>query len=659
MNILVVISKHDLSHRLLKEKIASCPAKLFIFCPIHAGLEEKVDELKQMIEKGSSAQYSVVPFSRRLLEHSLKVKDEYISWISQLGSREVFPGVSLKEFFRYRCDQFSLWWLSLVYEKSPGKTDAFLHFVKTSLLSSLAQENRCTEIWMCANEETGKYYSVLSGFTRFQTVLVGSKTSQEGGKPSVFIMGREMLRVVRYLSFLVGVCLGVKWQKRPVIPSNVKCFAITMFPFLDQKKFDNKIFSTKAYGPLQDTLEAHGPVVWLAMHTKIHPYSWQDSLRLAGAVKKFSRNFFSLDDWIGFKDIVLIVFDFVRMALRFLSIFNRLENVTQFQTKDGQKVNLWHLLREDFVSSFAGKVAVVNLHYFRIFTNLIKDVPQGSTIVHFAEMHAWERSLQMIAQSRGIKVIAIQHAHVPQLLLNYFDNSSDLRDDNFMHSVPQPHVLGSVGRVIQGYFYNQGWPKDKLFIIGGFRFQSLLALQSAMAQKSDGKDVLVAAFSICANENSEMLNMLYKAFNDGSQKVRILIKSHPAEPVERMVQQKKLQLNADVFEFTQEPLEKIVPSSMAMFACSTSAVFYAMACRKPVIVPCQFDAIDLCPLTNLYDYETRVDDVKQLKAVFNEIRTGQYNFSRHESYRSALFKDYLNLERNFAEQFEIINSYLN
>lgn len=661
MNILILVSKHERLSSLLKEKILSHRGvKRYILCPINSDLDDTIIELERIIRLNASADCAVIPFSRRLLEHSLRVKDDYIKYISELGNREVSPGINLKEYFRYDSSDISLWWLSLVYEKSPGKTDAYLHFVKASLIINLAQENQCGDVWMSCAGENARYFEVLSGVNKFRTTPIGPIQKSSGWMKDLFVLGRESLRVFRYFIFLLGVRLRACGQKKPVFPENCKRFVITMFPFFDVKKFEERKFYSKAYGPLQDRMEADKdhPFAWLAMHTKIEPYSWQESFRLAGKAKEFTLNFFSVDDWIRLRDILRIDLDFIWFVVRFVCILNRLTGLTKCNFGNNVHINLWPFLREDFISSFAGKAAVVNLHYLRIFLNITKDLPKDSTVIHFAEMHHWERSLQMACQLRGgIRVIALQHAHVPQLLLNYFDHPDDLRDEHFMRSVPQPNFLGSVGTVIQDYFLKQGWPKEKLFVVGGFRFQALTQEMNYRANEAKLPPVLVAAFSICYNENLEMLKILSRAFSDGASGVKVIIKSHPAESIEKMSIKEGLMLNKEVFEFTDAPLEQVVSHACAMFACSTSAVFYAMACRKPVIVPCLFDAIDLCPLTNLYPYETRIDGHQQLKNVITDIRQGRYDYSRHERYWNQLFKDYLCLDKKDQERFENLNMY--
>lgn len=662
MNILILVSRHEHFSPLLKDKIlADRSVKRYVLCPIHSGVDDSIIELERFIRSNTSAECAIVPFSRRLLEHSLKVKDDYIKYISQLGNREVSPGINLKEYFRYYSSDISLWWLSLVYEKSPGKTDAYLHFVKVSLIIALAQENHSGEVWMSSEGEDAKYFEVLSGVNKFTVMPIGPIQKSSGWMKDLFVLGRESLRVFRYFIFLLSVRLRTRGQKKPGLPENCKRFAITMFPFFDVKRFEERNFYSKAYGSLQDRLEADKdhPFVWLAMHTKIEPYTWQESYRLAGKAKEFTSNFFSVDDWIRLRDILRIGLDFLRFAVRLIGILNRLPGLTICNLGNNTNVNLWPFLHDDFISSFAGKVAVVNWHYLRIFLNITKGLPKDSTIIHFAEMHHWERSLQMASKLRGdIKVIALQHAHVPQLLLNYFDHRDDLMDENFMRSVPQPDSLGSVGAVIQDYFLKQGWPKEKLFIVGGFRFQSLSQKMDHQTNEAKEPPVLVAAFSICYNENLEMLKMLFKAFNDGAAGLKVMIKSHPAESIEKMSIKEGLALNKEAFEFTDTPLEEVVPHACAMFACSTSAVFYAMACRKPVIVPCLFDAVDLCPLTNLYPYETRIDSHQQLRSVVADIMQGRYDHSRHEKYWHHLFKDYLCLDKNDQERFENLNMYL-
>ena len=663
MNVLVLLSSQERSLSHIQNKIRGAGSvEKYVLCPINFDLEDTARDLQKFIGSDTKAEGAIIPFSRLLLEHSLKVKDEYIRFVSELGEQYVPPGVSLKECFRYN-QKFSLWWLSLVYEKSPGKSDAFLHFVKLSLIVEVAQKYACDEIWLSPGGVNAKYFEVLSNARNLKVSAIGADQASPGWRRDSLLLAREWLRAAGHIAFLKQVRArvhGFGRRKRLAFPDGCRRFVVTMFPFFDPKKFTQKKFHSMAYGSLQDGLDGDSePYAWLAMPIKIEPYTWQESARLAQEVKQFDPKFFSVDEWIGWRDIARIAWDFVCTTSRFLRIAGRLPSLTSCTLGKGVQVQLWPIIREDFISSFAGKVLVVNLHYLRAFLNIARSLPAGSTVIHFAEMHSWERCLQIACRLKGdIKVVALQHAHVPQLLLNYFDHPDDLKSEDMMRSVPQPTYLGAVGSVIEDYFLKQGWPREKLFIVGGFRFQSLLQDKPFLLPDRQ-KPYIVAAFSICYNENFEMLKMLQKAFNGGEVKLRVYIKSHPAESVAKMAHKEKIDLNKDVFVFTDEPLEQLMPRASAMFACSTSAIFYAIACRRPVIIPFLYDAIDLCPLTNLYVYETRVQNHHELKQVTEDIRQGRYDENHFEALYQQLIKEYLCLDKDARRPFNNLKLYLN
>jgi surface carbohydrate biosynthesis protein (TIGR04326 family) len=664
MNVLVLLSSRERSVSELEDKIRRLSGVTnYFLCPLNSDLEETVENAKRFIRSNTSADCTVIPFAKLLLDHSFEVKDKYIQFISQLGEQYVSPGRKLKEYFQYHSQPFSLWWLSLVYEKSPGKTDTFLHFVKLSLIVKLAQDNGCPEIWLSCNGVNAQYFDVLSEARPFTVSCIGPRRRSVGIWKDILLLAKEWLRAVRHIMFLMQIRVRLHgWGVRPQprLPEGCRRFAVTMFPFFDEKKFRQKKFYSKAYGPLQDGLDQDGePYAWLAMPIKIGPYTAQQRVRLVKEVKAFDSRFFSVDEWIGWRDILGIARDFIGTKMSFLKIARRAPDLTACTIAEGVEVNLWPIIREDFVSSFAGKVLAVNLHYLRVFLNIARSLPEGSTVVHFAEMHNWERCLQIACSLKGgIRVVALQHAHVPQLLLNYFDHSNDLRTADLIQSVPQPTFLGSVGSVIQHYFLKQGWSREKLFIVGGFRFLSILQ-DKPQISPDHRNPYLVAAFSICYNENREMLKMLQRAFDSGKTNLRIFIKSHPAESVAEMAKKEKILLNKNVFIFTDEPLEKLLPAAAAMFACSTSAIFYAMACRRPVIIPFLYDAIDLCPLTNLYAYEIRVENETRLKEAVAEILCGRYDESRLEVIYQRLVDEYLCLDKDAGRPFNNLKIYLN
>ncbi|MFH1772666.1 MAG: hypothetical protein ABH872_07615 [Candidatus Omnitrophota bacterium] len=621
MRILLILTNRDEASEILKNIAKAEPSFVYI-CPISYMAAKVSKEVKERLES-LKVSCETVDFLTLFNECAFDSKDVFIEFIHKAGNDEVVGKKNLKNYFKHPFSDFSLWWFSLISEKSPGKTDTFGDFCRALTIARLKKDLKCDNVW-------------FSSPGILKESLMENKSSQ----------GVSLRSIMRYfVSFISVSCIFLKehlrafnffikkmshvlqasfyFKKRDLKSlSDTNMILITMFPFIDRESLRRGKFVNKAYGVLQEAINnSHKlPHAWVAMYTAIYSSSWRNALKTAQRIKDIGERFFTLESFLNSKDFVKAAFTYFIISFKCLMNYFKYKSLFSFSQGDGDYLNLWPLFKRDFISSFSGKVLMQGLLFYRTFTNLISQMPEGSSIIYFSEMHVWEKALNIAARRRkDIKSIGIQHTIVPLLLLNYFNHPQDMNNYDFINSMPKPSSLGCVGDITRNMFLKSGWRNDELFVLGGFRMQRLLNYRSALRDKAKRKQILVT-LSIIPSENREIISMLHDALNDNNLGLKVILKGHPCCPVKSDVEAIGLYLNKDVFEISDVPLSEFIDSSMAIVVKESSCVFDALYNEVPVIVPYLYSTVDMCPLSGVGDSQvTYVNGHKQLYDVLSQI----------------------------------------
>ena len=106
------------------------------------------------------------------------------------------------------------------------------------------------------------------------------------------------------------------------------------------------------------------------------------------------------------------------------------------------------------------------------------DFNNFSIILYRLEFQTLERPL--VANSKNkTKIIGLQHSAMSDNFLNYVFTEDELKFkhlDNIKYSLPLPDLVLTCGWLAYRYFIFAGFPKNRLFVVGGVRFKNLLEL---------------------------------------------------------------------------------------------------------------------------------------------------------------------------------------
>ncbi len=636
MNKLLILTAHDHEDDFVSQLKTPGIQKIFI-CPIDYGCQKKVENLKSIL-KDINCAYEVVDFLEVFNRNAFQYRDEYLNFIHDLGLRKPDGQETLRGYFQYPQQKFSLWWFSLIVEKGPHKTEVFTYFIRTFTILKLKKRHACDEILMTPH--AGYCYQAL--FPAHCRAAVRRATFKA--------IAIEFLKVLKQSAILLKRITELKWvfpdsaSRKNTLQSG-QLFSVTSFPFIDLKALDEGRFVNKAYAVFQNALERNhdGKIVWLAMFASFNGYQWKDTVRFMKGLRDNGVHLFFLDEWLGWRDFGCILKIYFSIVIRFFKKIKMIAQLFEFRHPDiDGAIDLWPILNADFCSSFMGKVLSSGIIAFETFNNIVKDVPAESKILHYAEMHVWEKALNASCWERQkIVRVGLQHSIVPLLLLNNFCHPEELKGDDLMSRMPMPNYLGCVGHITQRLFLNNGWKESDVFILGGFRYQALLRKEGAETETRSKKRHIVVAFSLSPFENIEMLRLLHDAFNNQTLNYKILLKGHPCDPLQKTIDRIGLKFNEKNFELTTRDLQEIVPESSVMMVKESSSVFWAVHHEIPVIVPNLYEIVDLCPLSGISRIPIYVNSAEKLLSVVNEIMAGKRSVDVLE-YRKVM-SDYLSI----------------
>jgi surface carbohydrate biosynthesis protein (TIGR04326 family) len=621
MNILYAVSrKHRLP--LLEKRLRGNTVSRIRVCPLDYGLDGPLEEMRKAAAC-RGVEFHVVDFLTEFNEKAFSIKDPYLSFIRGLGERPLGSARTLEEHFKLFGRPLSVWWLSLIAEKNPYKSSAYTLLAKALTLIDLAKGSGSDEIWLDEGlEEIG---AVLEGaFPPGKVRPLRRKGLGIFWNSGGFLFVKEQLRMARFLAGFLFKVAALK-VSRGFLRERLRrlresaYLLVTMFPLLDGEALSRGKFVNRAYGSLQRAVQegVGEPIAWFGMYTRIEGVKWKDAVHLAKKVHAAGETFFLHEEFIGFKECLALIFSYGLCVLRTLFSYAHYPRLFRYTRDSSDGIDVWPLFKKDFLASFAGKELMVQLSYYHAFSGALSRFRRDGVVLHFAEMHGWERALNAgVDEYASMRSVGLQHTIVPLLLLNYFQGGLDRG--------PRPDFLACAGKIPYQLFLKDGWPPEKVFVLGAFRFQGLGEILQARGQREPAKkEQIVVAFSIDESENEEILRLLHDAFSAGGEDVRVLLKDHPHTPVRETLRKMKLRLDPQIFSITADPLPKLMLESRAMIVKESSSVLYALAAGIPVIVPMLYGMVDLCPLSGLSDIAWYVRDADELsKTVIRAMEKG-------------------------------------
>lgn len=559
----------------------------------------------------------VIPFLGHFNKLAFLERNNFIRFISEFAEKPRFGSVSFKRYFRYPHSSFSAWWFSLIAEKNPQKSGSYHNLIKLLSILKLRQEYNCKRILLDI-ESGGLSYTIMHNSKNSQYECIDFRRHLM--KPQIIYLLINFLKGMRYFFYLIYKFFIVQVKAgglnhRQEILRDARYIAVTYFPLLDKKSLKEGRFVNKYYGSLQTVLESRHKdnFIWLAMAPGIDDFSFKDSVQLGRQLNLRNYPIYFLEEWVGLRDFLSIMAHYLYFTMKCIIKIPYLSKKFEYSE---ERINLWNIFKEDWISSFAGDVLMKGIFYFRAFNNISQKIKTGATVLYLAENHNWEKTLNFtFHQNKDLKIVGILHTTVPLLFLPFFDFGSGLEKED---RKTMPDYLACNGKVPLELIQKNGWDKKRTFLCPAVRYEHLKKYLGKKIPWESRQNKISVVLSCNVKESKELLCYIHQAFR-GQENYQIIIKGHYALASHSIVRGLNLDFDKDVFVFSDKELESILSSVKAAVVTGSSAALESVALGCPVIIPRLSSVIDTNPLSGISDLPFYVNSPKELLSTADEI----------------------------------------
>lgn len=599
--------------------------------------------------------FEILPYAKKNNDNSIDRRDDFIKFISDFAEMPIFSNKNIKTYFKYPAKDFSIWWFSLISEKNTLKSKAYNLLVKLITILELINQYKCDSVWIdLENKELSNAIKNNCG-----KMKIACRDLKNNTPHSVFLeIIRHFLKnfweIRKYISLIFYArkkMVGMKERFNFLAKS--KYILVTYFPCFEKDKLKNGKFVDKYYKPLQEALEKKYKdcFSWMALICpNLDGYSWFEAVELSKKVNQSGQNLFIYEEFLDFGALIEILVLYIYFSIKFLFSYKRIFKKFTF---GAENILISSLFEDNWIKSFSGFTLFEGICFYKAFNKFFKYVKDNSTVLYIAEMHAWEKALNVaLRENANLKSIGIQHTIVSLLHLMYFNHKNDLLDGNYVDKMPKPDYLACVGGIPYKLFLESGWSKDKLFILGPIRSQHYKDLLKKEIPWNDRQNRIIIALPIGFEEAKEVLSFAYSALKE-EKKIEILVKGHPSNPVSIILDSLKISLN-DNFKVVNAPLSELIISSKALITTASSVCLESLACYCPVIVPRLISTIDMNPLSWISDIQINVENPEQLRDVVLKIMASQEQYVSREKCKMLIenYCGFLDSNEQFLEKLE-------
>ena len=538
---------------------------------------------------------------------AMECRENYIDWVDSFIERNP----KLGKLFKIKGIPYNTWWLSLFFEKNTVKSQAFYNLSAMLFFLSMINELKVSNIMFCLKIQP-EWIPVFEKNIELHYKAVSIKKNIENKNVffglKYFRQIKKNLLLILQLDHFIFMWLKTKsyFLKKGVsktLTKNHSVLAVTYFPYLDKSALEKGAYKNTHYKCLQKGLENYGDrLAWLGVTVPHQDFSFSDGLDATVRLKKMGYSFDLFEEWISIRDIIKALSCLFIMWLRIGEIRLQFKESSKFPWH-GKNYETETLFQRDINDSSFGFVFFQSILYSLVFKKIANSSKWGK-VFYFCEMHAWERAL--CSAFKNTKKIAIQHTIVPLLLLNYFQGKCLTKNTN---DCPKPDFIGCVGETTKRLFHNNGWKKNQLFVLGGFRFDAFRSKNNNIIPWQNKNKEVIVALSILTPEAETLIEMIREAL--AGQKIVVTVKPHPSMwNVHKII---TMVNNIPNFQIVNNSLDELCESARCMIVTESSSCFFALNAGCPVVVPRLTGYLDMNPMTGFTDIQEYADSVEELR----------------------------------------------
>jgi len=520
---------------------------------------------------------------RLVAEDWRALRGEYLRWIGETGTADI------RERLRLPIGP-SVWWMTLMAEKSPMKSRTIYRVMKLRALEKLCAAENISAIDCRINDKAAR--QVIADWCAKTGIGFTGARSGNGPAETTGKRLRFLPHPLRGLIWLIS-----RWWQRAVparagvneISGTPEIAIASYFPNCDMEKLRVGAFRSAYWQELHQLLEAGGRnLMWIWFYAPSDAVSFREARTHRNAcIKAGGNQKFMLAEEVFSPTVMLrALWLFLILCLRSIGLMRSCGTARI----EGSDLALGPVLKEDWKTSLRGIVAAEAAWYIALFDALArKTAPQ--TGLYVFENQNWESALVDSWRKAGTKkILAHQHEAIKPLNLRLFEDKAAFEHDG-PAAKPFPDRLAVGSKTAIARFREGGWPENRITPVESLRFKNA---GSGTAVERQG-DALLLIAGYLPDETQVMLDIAATASEQFSEAgiERIIVKPHPFLPVENFIAARDFAIDVTI---STENLEDLWDGARLVFAAnSTAAVFDAMAAGLPVCVCAPDDDLNLSP----------------------------------------------------------------
>ena len=452
--------------------------------------------------------------------NSAILKDKYVTLVERIGFLKI-KKKKLIDIFSIK-KNFSYWWITDIYEKSLYKHSSINEVIKLLAFECILKKRKVQKI-VIQNFDP-KLIQSIKAISEKMNITLEFKY-----KRYFYFNNILFFKIVfSFLNFLRFIYKRISLNKTNVQNKNIHKLFCSYFAYVDFEKLNKNIYHSDFWNGLtnkNNSIIKNSHFLHIFIPNK--NISYNKSLKLFKEINKNSNNqHFFIEEFFSFKIFIKIMNFWISSIIKF-----RL-NKKNIKCAFIKKISSWSFFEDEFVESFCGTSALVNMYYFFLFEELYKKMRSTKKTFFLYENQGWEKSfifnLKKIKQN---KIFGIQHSTVRFWDLRYTLNKSK---DSVLNKF-QPHYYCVNGKDSMKKFATAGYPLSKLKKVEAVRYSNILNRIYSKSSKNIffSSILIVGDFSVESNLNiSAAINGLCpKSYSN----FKFTLKEHPLRKMSHLL----------------------------------------------------------------------------------------------------------------------------
>lgn len=548
-------------------------------------------------ESGDAPGHSI---PRRVEQHADALRTRFLSWLYDLGEAQI-DGKRLADYLVLR-PGFSYWWMTLLMEKSSGKSPDLIDALKLLALEDLTAVYSTGTIILASGDKTLAHAFRL--WCRNAGLAFEWRRLKKKSDPASLV--RRLYRSLPYpVQAVVSLMRTVKqrWTLRRS-GNLLRSAAGKEVTFVDYLiHLEPTALATGRYGSnywsgLVSALDADAVQVNWLHHYVAHELVPKPQ-RALDLVIRFNENGAGiqshtiLDGALGCSVIGGAVRDYCRVLLVGL----RLRKAQQYFRPAGSKIDFWPLFGQDWHKSLFGTTALSNCLFLNLFERTLEQLPRQKLGVYLQENQGWEMAFVHAWKAAGHgRLVGVPHTTVRYWDLRYFfDPRSYERTGK--NDLPLPDVVALNGLAAIAAYRQGGFPEDRIVEVEALRYIYLADLRPRRSGAGDlptGPLRVLVLGDYLPSVTRQQMRWLADASSALPDGTRYIVKPHVSCPV-RASDYPSLQL-----QITGSLLVELLGDCDLVYTSNiTSAAVEAYSAGIPVVSVLDGGAFNMSPLRGL------------------------------------------------------------